>query len=630
MDIPGLQDGTIKPWIIADIKDDRFVKKKKSRFVKMDNNTKLESETISIWNWDDDAGYKDSVDVTELYSFFEIIEYGNATKTMTISKLQESFRNDLEKGIKATIKIKNTTGIFFILKETNEGFYGVFLDKNQYKVLNERIQLSINPEDVENAYATYAFISHESTADNGLTMNQSRSYSLNTSLENPLKFPLTDLTHLALKALGRFLTTYDNALSFKLEEPQIKELIEATNLNLSEYAATTDSDISKILEDSEALKMVTQAINKMNPESFEIEKFLLRNEDFKNVCMKAVYEKVIAQNTDEINKLNTTITALNQEKTELDAKVLELNDTILKLEDKTKQISELELKIQELTEKKEIVEQLLTDKKQQYIQSVFADGLKSIINTTTSSRPLIYDKPVETESNPCEDEKEFIKNLKKNLSSCLESENSLLMLCHFIISALKTKMSIIVCNDPFDIISNSVSAASQGKLCPYTDVSNCQLKSLKDQIENNPSTIVRVDNCLEEINYKKLFFLTKHSEKHIIFSCNDKAILDAAPPELWNHSIIVDLRDMKVVSKVITNFSTFEIKEIVDISNENEWSFARILADKNIISQVQCSILTHLSSLSEVSDNYYIEQYAKQIALSNQKIVEFQKVTSNE
>ena len=528
-----------------------------------------------------------------------------------------------------SVKIKNIDGIFFILNETDSNYSGVYLDNSQFVFKNNIIILSPKSNEIENAYAIYASIRKERTVDNGMTMNRNRHYSLFNSLEQQKKFPLINIVPLAIEALNNYFKDSKNALDFNLCESQIKELIEATDLDLSDYSITSNSSIENILEDSGALEKLKQSINKMSPESLEVEKFLLRNEDFKKICIKAVHKEAMMQKSKEIDNIENEIQDLDRNKEELNNNIKELTEKISELQEQKKFIEGLISEIDDLTKKRNFLKETLNCEKEQFFRSIICDGLTSRVNRSVDPLSTVHEFPLSLDLEPLENENEFIESLKKNIARCLDSESSLGMLSKFIYSALKLKMSIIIANDPFDIISNCISALLDGRLCSCIDASNIDAFEAITQIQKSRCQILRIDGCIDDLNFKKYFSIDKQSDKHLIFSCNDRVVLNAAPPELWYYAILVDLEDMKIRTDKITKYSSFKIEPDLEIDG-TDWAHGEKLMDEKIITPMQNSILARLYNLSKQDNNVFLKLQCKQMAMSNQKTTEYHRVCDNE
>lgn len=209
---------------------------------------------------------------------------------------------------------------------------------------------------------------------------------------------------------------------------------------------------------------------------------------------------------------------------------------------------------------------------------------------------------------------EYDEILQQNLIDCGLSKKSSLDLGIVIKSLiLSSRNAIIVCNDPFDCVSNCISASLVGKTCAHLTILKDDPSAVLDSIQKIDDEVISIDGALESLNYRTYYTIVRNVKKILIFNCNDVRVLQAAPKEIWNYSILVDLfSEPRVKNKPAhphkTNIPAIPQPNTDNIAQVREFFESNEISDEVIINSLM-NFMIVLKEEDTKLDNIYLDRF---------------------
>ena len=231
--------------------------------------------------------------------------------------------------------------------------------------------------------------------------------------------------------------------------------------------------------------------------------------------------------------------------------------------------------------------------------------------------------------------KAFKAALESNLTACL-SGDSIKNLAEFITAAIKCGMNIVTCNDPCGTIAECISSTLDGCRCSRVCITDSSLNLC--QIRNITNRTISVNGALSSFDFRVFFLMNRVLDKVLIFSCDDRALIDSAPPEMWAFAVIVDLSDFEFKGTNIRKHCSVENDEFLSLRQKNATAFTvpKKLSDllsSGAITKSQFHALMNLGSATGdvdfIQNGLFITQL-RQVTTVNRTASEFEKVFANE
>jgi len=619
--------------VIADINEDKLCSVHYGRAVKTDNNIQFEKNKVSIWSWDDESkGYLLNDEKTTEYEIVELVNLDDSIKGkfQNVSKLYEYIRNALKKGLKVYPSIIDSSCNVLISIDYKSFYYeGIFLSPKQYSFNDGVIKANITEDRPELCYAEYGKIDESAFVSTGGLPKIARNFALGTSFIAEKKFPLIDILSLAKKAVEEYFEKSHTVLGVNFTEEQVSAILESADLDLAEYADASSTVMNTILSETGVSGVLHGCITKLDPNGIEIEKYLSRNEDFQDICCEKVRSQVLQSMVTEKEQFDKVIEELKNRKSGLEQEVQGLNSRNDELQSAIERKEKLATDVRELQEMHETLLEEMNNDKRMFIDKIMGEALIRSSPFPSSCSVIVRSYP-EEEMESCEKFEDLIKNLKENLKNCLDSDISFSDISYYVTAAIRKGMNLIICNDHHNVVANCISSLFDGKLCSSIDASNGETSAIINSINALKESVVVVNGSLNTLDYAQYFTLCKYSDKVLIFSCDDGALLSSAPSEIWAYSMFLDLSGMSIISKKMTKYTKYRIFEESNIESDSESNFIDSLENNEILTSMQSSLLRDIERKIGKNDCELLQAYVRQIAISNGKINEFERVQSHE
>lgn len=205
--------------------------------------------------------------------------------------------------------------------------------------------------------------------------------------------------------------------------------------------------------------------------------------------------------------------------------------------------------------------------------------------------------------------------LENNLKDCGLSTKSASDLMDYLLAAIISQRSLIVCGDTHDCVANSLSASLQGTTCDRIIVAGNDVLGILNALQNTSGRIVSIDGVFNSLDYNLYFTLIKNSKKRLIFACNDKKLLQAAPTEIWSSSVLVDLTQEGLLNGSPKHPSKLVSADRSDVKSDNSVKIQKVLSENNICSKELISgISSFLDRVCEYNSNLsgrYLDNFFK-------------------
>lgn len=547
-----------------------------------------------------------------------------------LSKTYEHIRQSLKNGLKINPQtIDDSCDIFLTIDYKNNLYSGIWINSDNYQFENGKIKAILDENSPDTLFAKLVTICADEMAFNGITLpGTQRNIALAESFKifND-KFPLVDLVSIGKKLIKNYFDKSSSLLGVNFTKEQIGEILKSADTPLGDYAIASESTVEMIFSDSGVVEALHRSITGMGPGDIAIEKFLSRNVDFQEMCCEKVRDSVcqsirdeIEAGTDEVSKLHISKNALIQ-----DCKALGEEKNRLKQEVENKE--KLNKEIRELHFELETLRGELNNEKKMFIDSLIVE---SFSKTNPEKAELIMKEYPCQNLTVCDGFEDLIKKLKINLKNTLDTPYSINDLAHYMLVSLRKGMNIIVCNDPYNVIANCISSLIDGKMCTSVDCTKADSSDIIQSINGCQSTIITINGAFNSLDYSKYFSLCRYSNKCLLFTCDDLAVLSSAPPEIWYCSLFLNLENFSVKCTQPTFFSEYSIvPESIGVQEINT-EYVDSLEDYKIITPMQASHLRDICAKIGSEKTQLISDYVRQLAKSNQTLNEFERIPSNE
>ena len=265
--------------------------------LKKDNNIVLKEGKLSVWSWDESSrDYLLSDDVTDSYKLVECLEpvesiKGKITGT---AKIHEYYRQALKKGLKVNpCEIDDSCSIFVTMEKKDDLYMGVLIKPGNYQFHNGVVKAITDENNADTLFATLASVSFDNIVDNGTMVNgKLRNIALlDSMIIINERFPLVDLVSVGKKIIKDYFTRLPDTLGANFTTDQIKEIIQASDKELQDYATASATAIEDILSESGVAESIHSIISGLGSADAAIEKYLSRNVEFQEYCCEVVRNK---------------------------------------------------------------------------------------------------------------------------------------------------------------------------------------------------------------------------------------------------------------------------------------------------------------------------------------------------
>ena len=625
-------DYGIKPQYVADIFDNSLVKVEKNCRIKTNNSIKLVEYAISVWDWDDETNnYMLNSLVTDKFNVVEAIDPGWNLKEKTISGLQDEVRIRLSTGIKINPNIQSGLRLFIIIGRTGEKTNGVLIEADQYLISDGILKLNIDHSNPIVCFGRLATISWDSLSSAQMGMIQKiRYFGLLEQFDIVSeRFPLIDLVSFGKTIVEEYITKANSKTQIEFTQSQIESLLDACRNSFELYSKNADVDLDELFADTNLANNLYKSVAGITSKTEFVERFLQNNEDFRRACCELVRDETLIRYKEEIEKFQE---AIDSKKKEIKILKEEESDLEKRIEMLKKNASEIE----SLVEKRNALMEELENKKRSFINSLIVQAIREASSESNGEGKEtyleIFPKYADTTSIEA---KAFKAALESNLTACL-SGDSIKNLAEFITAAIKCGMNIVTCNDPCGTIAECISSTLDGCRCSRVCITDSSLNLY--QMRNITSRTISVNGALSSFDFRVFFLMNRVLDKILIFSCDDRALIDSAPPEMWAFAVIVDLSDFEFKGTNIRKHCSVENDEFLSLRQKNATAFTvpKKLSDllsSGAITKSQFHALMNLGSATGdvdfIQNSLFITQL-RQVTTVNRTASEFEKVFANE
>ena len=625
-------DYGIKPQYVADISGNSLVNVEKNNRIKTDNSIKLIEHAISIWNWDDETNnYMLNNQVTDKFNVVEAVDPDWNLKGKTISDLQDEVRNRLNTGIKINPNIQSGLLLFIKTGRTGEETDGILLETDQYSISNGVLKLNLDRSNPSMCFGRLATISWDALSSVHMGMIQKIRYfglleQFNIVSE---RFPLIDLVSFGKTIVEEYITRADSKIKAEFTQSQIESLLNACRNSFEIYSENADVALDEMFADTDLANKLYKSVAGITSRTEFVERFLQNNDDFRRVCCESVRDEVLTNYKEEIEK---SLEAIDSKKREIEILKEEESD----IEKRINSLKEATTEIESLVEKRDALVEELENKKRLFVNGLIAQAVRGAGPTLNSGGEETY---LETFSKYADaitiKARAFKPSLESNLGDCL-SGDGINNLAEFVAAAIKCGMNIVTCNDPHETISECISSTLDGCRCSKVCIMSSSLNL--SQMRKITSRTVSVNGALSSFDFRAFFLMNRILDKVMIFNCDDRALIDSAPPEMWAFAVIVDLSDFEFKGTNIQKHCSVEDDEFVSLRQKEVMATTvpKMLGDllsSGAITKNQFHTMMKLgSAMSDVGfihNRMFITQL-KQITIVNHTVSDFEKVCADE
>jgi len=551
----------VKPSVIADVLDNNLVAVQE-QWIKTENSLILETDSISIWNWDDSLNkYSYSDDVTSQYSVLEIVEPGGRLVANKDAKTFENYRRALKDGLKIVSKTIDTSlPLFISVKKSGLDRFGFVIPPKMYAFAGGKVKLTPKPN--ENPYAQYGSLPNNSIVSNGSFIPGTKRNFAMTEAFAVIKsrLPLIDLVTVGMKCIKRYLENISETPGVSLSKEQINAILKTCDSDFRDYADSAHATLEELFSDSDSADELYRALNGITKEGVVIERYLQRYPEFKEACCESLRSMILEEKNVKLESVKSSIIEESGKLDSIKRDVSASSARLTELRQKVNSLSAIVEENKEIEEKNNLLKAELADSKRLYLCSIFGEGVTAGTCATSSTKQKLCRCTRGIVGHDVEktDFTGFCNNLRFNLKQRLDDFEYIKDLTMFIVSAIMHHRNIVVSNDFRNCIAESISAALDGMTPNVLNSNGADLEDVLSTLKELPGRIVTVNGILSAVNYADYFSICRQCDKILIISCDDVEVLRCAPSELWNYSIFLDLSDCIVNGKTPKIYSIFE------------------------------------------------------------------------